>query len=37
MTTKELKPVKYLRLKRDVTILQPDKGTVVFDASKYKE
>jgi hypothetical protein len=39
MTTKELKAVKSLRLKKDIRIHQADTGncTVVFDESKYKE
>jgi hypothetical protein len=38
MTTKELKAIRCLRLKKDIKILQADKGscTVVLDESKYK-
>jgi hypothetical protein len=39
MPSKELKVVKSLRLKKDIRILQADKGncTMVFDESKHKE
>jgi hypothetical protein len=39
MTTKELKAVKFLRLSKDIWILQPDSGnyTVLLGESKYKD
>jgi hypothetical protein len=39
MNKKELKAVKYLRLNKEIRILQADKGncTVVLDESKYKD
>jgi hypothetical protein len=39
MTAKELKAVRFLRLKKDIRILLADKGncTVVFEEFKYKE
>jgi hypothetical protein len=39
LTAEELKALKFLRLNKDIRILQADKGncTVVFDESKYKD
>jgi hypothetical protein len=38
-TKKELKAVKFSRLKKDIRLLQADKGncTVVLDESEYKD